>query len=66
MTVLLPHHIENVLKALCFVIEIYSYRFCTAFKGASFEEKMRILSFNEVELYAKEKSRRKIFNTVGK
>ncbi len=66
MTVLLPHHIENVSNALCFAIEISLYRFCTAFRGASFEKQIKILSFTEVEIYAKEKSRRNISNIVGK
>jgi len=66
MTVLRSHRIENALKALCFAIGISLYRFCTAFNGASFEKKMKILSFTEVEIYAKEKCRRNIFNMVGK
>ena len=53
MTVLFSHHIENVSNALCFSIEISLYRFCTAFRGASFEKQIKILSFILAEIYAK-------------
>ena len=37
-------------------LEICSYSFCRAFDGTSFKKRIRMLSFSQAEIYAKQKS----------
>jgi hypothetical protein len=59
------HHIVRNQKIFgrlfCFQIGICSYSFCIAFDGASFEKKIKILSFSQAEIHAKQKSFPNIF-----
>jgi hypothetical protein len=59
------HHIvrnQKIFGSLfCFPIEICSYNFCIAFDGASFEKKIRILSFSQAEMHTKQEGFPNIF-----
>ncbi len=55
------HNQKMFRRLFCFPIGICSYSFCRAFDGASFEKKIKILSFSEAEIYAKQKDFPNIF-----
>jgi hypothetical protein len=47
--------IKRNKNLFCFEIGICSYSFCRAFHGASFIRKIKMLSFSQAEIYAKQK-----------
>jgi hypothetical protein len=52
-------------RSLYFAIDIGSYHFYRAFDGISFEKQIKILTYSQLELYAKQKSLPNIFIMVN-